>query len=319
MSKPRIVILTAHGGKSFSKAQRVRIRRAGNIVFIKAPRILSQRDFLARLSGAEIAGITPRATPNLSNGLLDSLPGLKGVAIPTTGIEWLDTKAFHRRGILLSHVPGFSSPSVAEFTWGLVIALARRIYEAEKVLSFTKDSPLVFPGTEIEGKTLGIIGLGDIGRRVARVGSAFGMKVLAHDPDFKKCLHAKKASLPDLIRSSDVISLHLPLNEGTRNIMSYRSFKLFKRGGLLINTARPDLVSRPAVLKALRTGRLGGYAFDIGYSTRTIEKDLISHPRVLAMPHISWYTREASSRELDLWVDNIVALANKKPKNLIGD
>lgn len=306
--------MAARGRDSFNKVQVRRLEAVGHMSYVRAPLPLSPSRFLREFYDAEIAGLTPRGATGLDSRLVCDLPRLKAVSIPTTGWDWLNVSEFHRRGVSVSYVPDFSSDSTAEFTWGLILALNRRIPWA-RLGSGT--SPLRgLMGTELRGKTLGVVGLGAIGSRVASLGHAFGMRVLGTDPKSKP-RDVLRVGFRKLLSSSDIVTLHLPLDSSTQHFIRAKTLSLMKPSSILINTSRPGLVDSAAVLDYLRQRKLRAYAFDVGYDPLSRYRNLCHRPDVLCVPHISWYTKEAVCREMDRWVDELVTLALGKPGHLI--
>lgn len=309
MKKPRLVVFSARGARSFSSKQRRSLRAAAHTTFVLAARTVPQKKFVDLLKNATYAGLTPRATPRLSESLLSRLPRLQGITIPTRGFEWLNTEALRRRRISVATAPDFCSQSAAEFAMGLLISLVRRIPAANNAMKYGRRTNVSFLGTELRGKTLGIVGYGEIGKRVARMGRAFQMRILATDIcRFHSSRDVRFRSLHRLLKESDIVSLHLPLNSSTMEMFGSRSLSLMKPGAWLMNVSRPGLVSTKAVLSALKEKRLSGYAVDSGYYSKRKMQKLARHPNVLAVPHISWYTREAVRTEVDVWVEQILRM-----------
>lgn len=296
--KPKLTIVSARGSHTFSEAQRLLLQSVAQVDFVEATQPLSREAFVQFLSQATVAGLTPRGTPSLDPELLRSLPKLRAVCVPTTGTEWIDTSALTSADIRLINTPGFSTDSCAEFTWGLILSTIRKIPLA---LAGVPGGQL--RGRELRGRTLGVVGTGNVGARVAELGSAFGMRVLGYDP--RQHADIAYVDLDTLVRESDVISLHLPLHEQTRGLFPERRLRLARPGTLLINTARPALIEPAAVLSALRHGALSAYVFDTGYFTENEIAPYRRHPGVFPVPHVSWYTDEAVAREIELWTDSL--------------
>ncbi len=312
----RLVIFSARGEDSFTAEQRARLEKSAEVRFVAAPRRLSPAAFVKALAGARLAGLTPRATPVLTPELLAELPELDTVVVATTGHEWLDVPLLQARGIRVGHVPDYSSDSAAEFTLGLMLSMTRHICEARRSLREGRGQKL--RGIELTGRTLGVVGVGSIGSRVARLGAAFGMRVLGNDKRRLKLAGVRQAPLGQLLAESDVVCLHTPLTDETEGFIGAPELARMKPGAVLVNTARPALVDHAAVLEALDEGGLGGYGLDIGYVSRRALKAVIRHPKVLAVPHISWYTDEAVAREIEAWVEQLVRAARGQACRLVA-
>ncbi len=206
-----------------------------------------------------------------------------------TGLDNIDLEVAKRAGVVVLNAPGANANAVAELTMGLMLALARHLREG-----FHSREKLQRYGWELQGKTLGIVGLGRIGSRVAHLASAFGMGLIAHelDPDAgPKNLAIQRVDLITLLRESDVVSLHVPLNHQTRHLLNADVLNHVKPSAVVVNTARAEVVDEAAVLAALERGRLSGYAADVFRDAR-----LIDHPRVVLTPHIGAQTQEAQRR-----------------------
>lgn len=317
MPKPSLVVMAAHGEKTFSLSQRAKLRKWAAVKFVKAPKQLSNDEFIRHFRDADIAGLTPRGTPPLSVGLLKSLPRLRWVAIPTTGFDWMNVALARKQGVRVCHVPNFCSDSAAEFAWGLILAFSKKIVWANDWLRTGRKRLPHFRGVELRHKTLGIIGTGAIGQRVGRLGISFGLRVLTYDPQGYMIPGARSVSLHYLLSQSDMVSVHVPLNPVTQKLLTLPRLRSLKKDALLVNIARPGLIAPAHILRCLNAGRLGGYAYDLGYSVPAAQKQLIQHPRVIAVPHIAWYTKEAVEREIASWVDGMVALAQNRLRHVV--
>lgn len=301
--KPTVCLFTAQGEKSFTENQRTRLAEVAWTRYVTAPDPLPASRLRELLREAQIAALTPRATPPLTPETIAALSHLKAIALPTTGTEWFPVADFEARGVVVKNLPGYSGQSTAEFTWALILSLTRKVLAAQRrVLT---GEAVSLRGMELEGKTLGIIGGGDVGGRVARIAAGFGMRTLIHDalPERSHC------ALAELLAQSDLITLHLPLTSQTEGLLTEERLRQVKPGAFLINTARPALVDLQVAERLLDEGRLAGYAFDQGYFARERILPLARNPRVLAVPHVSWYTTEAIAREMEGWVEAILLLA----------
>jgi D-3-phosphoglycerate dehydrogenase len=209
-----------------------------------------------------------------------------------TGLDNIDVEAAQRANIIVLNAPGANATAVAELTVGLMIALARDLPSA--VSAAASGKKVKSYGTELAGKTLGIIGYGRIGRLVAHLALAFGMRVLAYDIVTPEQVEpgVQMTSLEALVRDSDFVSLHVPLTEQTRGLVSAELLERFKVGSFLVNTARAELVDEVAIVRALESGRLRGYAADLVGAN----SPLLGHPKALLTPHIGASTEEAQRR-----------------------
>ncbi|MBI2209114.1 MAG: D-2-hydroxyacid dehydrogenase [Deltaproteobacteria bacterium] len=268
----------------------------------------------------------------LDGALLDSAAAkdLKMIAIAATGTDNVDLEAARARGITVCNVPGYAAQSVAQFTMALILELATRVggYGELVRAGAWEKSPiytlLEFPSFELAGKSLGIVGYGNIGRRVAEMARGFGLEILiAARPGSDRPVPQGRLPLDEVLKRSDIISLHCPLTPRTRNLLDSRALALMKPGALLINTARGTLIDAEALIQALRGKRLAGAALDV----LTQEPPPPDHPLIqaakeldnlLVTPHCAWSAREARERLMDEVVENILAFTREQDRNRVA-
>lgn len=274
---------------------------------------------------------------------MSRFPALKLIATRSTGYDHIDLAAAAARGIAVVNVPFYGKNTVAEFAFALLLALSRRIIDADERVRAGTFSPKDLRGFDLAGKTLGVIGCGHVGMHVIKMANGFGMRVLGFEthPDEAKATAANftYASLPDLLAQSDVITLHVPYNEHTHHLISKENIGGIKKGAYLINTARGAVVETAALVEALQSGTLAGAALDVLEeegdladatallsSAHPREEELkvllanhylIEHPRVIVTPHLAFNTQEAVERILDTTIENIRNFAAGTPTNII--
>lgn len=231
------------------------------------------------------------ALETVDDALLARLPGLKVISKFGVGLDSFDLAALKKRGVKLAWTPGTNSRSVAELALMAALALLRRLPETQADLSAGQWRQL--KGGTLTGRTVGLIGYGAVGRDLAALLAPFGVKLLAHDPALTEAKGARLVPLDDLLRSCDVVSLHLPILPSTRGLLNAAKLALLKPGAILINTARGGLIDEAALLEALDAGRLAGAALDVFASEPPSDKRLLAHPKLLATPHIGGSTEEA--------------------------
>lgn len=258
---------------------------------------------------AKIDAVITRGLGQVNLALFDACPKLKVAARCGVGLDNVDVQEATKRGIKVINAPGSNASTVAEHTISFMLTIQRNLFEA--LLEVKKGnwaSRSTFKSDELSGKTLGILGLGNIGLKVAHIASAFGMKVIYWSPSEKKVpydLVDKKT----LFQTADIISLHLPLNEETNGMINNEVFNLMRTGAILINTARGPLVEREALLSALDTGKLGAYAADVPFSPPPRADDaLISHPRAFITAHVSSLTATTYKNMCLSTVENVLAV-----------
>lgn len=277
-----------------------------------------EKKFAKQLQGA--AGILLRPgyiTPTL----LDLLPDLKIVAVHGAGVDQVDVDACTERGVLVTNAPGANADAVAELTLGLMVSLARRIPQsAERVHNEKVWGEARHTGSELRGKTLGLVAIGQIGRRVAHLAKAFGMKVLAHDPGVTaqdiRALGARPATLDKLLAGSDYVSLHAPHLPATHHLIDRKALAKMKKGAYLINAARGPLVDEVALASALKSGQLGGAALDVLEGEPPDPKSpIFDAPNILLTPHMAGSTQECLDRIAGTAAADIARfLQGKRPK-----
>jgi glycerate dehydrogenase len=260
--------------------------------------------------------------------VLEQLPNLAYVGVTATGYDVVDVAAARRHGVTVTNVPAYSTPGVAQMVFAHILNLALRVDDHARGVADGKwtrspdfaywDHPLV----ELAGLTLGIVGFGRIGQATARVGLAFGMNVRAYNPRPEKIAQVpdvEPADLDTLLRESDVVSLHCPLNDETARMINAERLAVMKPSAWLINTARGGLIDEAALADALRAGRIAGAGLDV-LSTEPPAPDnpLPGAPNCFITPHIAWATRAARQRLLDVVVDNLRAFQQGRPKNVVS-
>jgi len=285
----------------------------------------AKEQMIVRLQGAAIA-LTNKAV--LDRSVISALPDLRFIGVTATGYNVVDVEAARERGIVVCNVPEYSTPDVAQAVFALLLELTNRTgHHAETVRagkwSRSQDfSYWDYPLAGLSGLTLGIIGFGRIGRAVARIGQAFGMKILAmrRSPSATdKNDGVEYVELDTLLRESDVISLHCPLTPETTRLVNAEFLAKMKRTAFLINTARGGLVDEAALADALNHDRIAGAGLDV-LSTEPPSPDnpLLAAKNCIITPHIAWATKTARIRLLQVTADNIRAWLNGKPQNVVN-
>lgn len=281
-------------------------------------------DAAARLAGATIA-ITNKVPLRAAD--LERLPDLKMIAVAATGTNIVDLEACRRRGIVVSNIRNYAGAAVPEHTFALMLALRRnlRAYSDDVAAGRWEKSNtfclLDHPIHDLSGSRLGIVGFGELGRSVARLGLAFGMDVRAFNRSPFEDAHVKPATLDELIETADVLSLHLPLTEATRNMIGRAELNRMKPNALLINTARGGLVDEAALAEALTAGRIAGAGFDV-LSVEPPKPDnpllKLRLPNFILTPHTAWASQQAMQTLADQLIDNVEAFVAGKPRNVVA-
>ncbi|MDO8516166.1 MAG: NAD(P)-dependent oxidoreductase [bacterium] len=276
--------------------------------------------------------------------VLDCFPNLKCVATRSTGYDHVDVEECKKRGITVVYVPGYGDNTVAEFAFGLMLNLTRKIYMSidriKEIGSFSLEG---LQGMDLKGKTMGIVGTGRIGKEAIRIAQGFGMKVIAYDPfpDIKFAEASGIAYMPldEVLKNSDTVSIHCPYNPSTHHLLNKNNMPLMKPGSYLVNTARGAIIETDALLAALKDKRLAGYAADVleeegdtkdelnllqfgnpkEAELRTMLENyaMMKMPNVLITPHNAFNTREALMRILNTTIENIRSYLKGAPTNIV--
>jgi len=278
----------------------------------------------------------------LSGELLSKLDNVRLVATRSTGFDHIDLEACRRRGVLVCNVPMYSENTVAEHAFALILSLSRMIhdsYERTRQGDFTCQG---VQGFDLNGKILGVLGTGRIGTKVIEIAKGFEMEVLAYDkyPNMKTAekLGFQYADVASLLRKSDIVTLHLPLNEATHHFLNKDKMGIMKKGALIINTARGGLVDTEALTEALVKGNLGGAGLDVLEEERLIREEaqllldnvprerlatmlrahiLLRLKNVIITPHCAFNSRESLQRLVNTTIENIRAFIEGKPQNIV--
>jgi len=289
-----------------SEAGRLLGEFADEIVYNPFGRPLAPEEILPLLEGADgyIAGLD-----HITAEVIQKAPSsLKAISRYGVGYERVDTEAAAAKGIIVTNTPGVNSESVADLAFGLMISAARKIPALDRKVKGGEWPRTT--GIELYGKVLGIVGFGAIGRGVARRARGFSMNVLAYDPfldrEYAKNQEIRECSLEELIADSDFISLHLPLNEHTRNIIDRKALNMMKDGAVLINTSRGGLIDEQAAYEALKSGKLGGLGLDAFDKEPPGQSNLFEFENVVVTPHTGAHTAEAVKNMGILAVRNLI-------------
>ena len=254
------------------------------------------------------------------------LPHLKYIGVLATGYNVVDIETAHERGITVTNVPAYSTESVAQMVFAHLLTVTNRTehYAQENRNGrWTNNKDFCywdFPHMELSGKTFGIVGLGNIGMRVATIANAFGMRVCASTSKSEDQLPSfiEKKSLTELFSDCDVISLHCPLTPDTHHLINSETLQKMKPSAILINTGRGPLVDDQAVAEALAEGRLAAFCADVlTNEPPKATNPLLSQPNAFTTPHIAWASKEARIRLLQVAINNVRSFLNGQPQNVV--
>ena len=276
---------------------------------------ISAEDLPGIMAGYD--GLIVRGRTRVAAPVLEAGPRLKVVGRAGVGVDNIDLEAAKKHNVAVVNAPTSTTVAVAELAFGLLLTVAREIPRADATMKAGKWEKKEFQGVELSGKTLGVIGYGRIGTEVGRRAAAFGMNVVVYDPNVSEdeLVHgdAEPVSLQDLFAWSDFISLHLPLNVQTRDLIGPMAFMQMKDGVRIVSTARGGIIDESALLDALNQGKVGGAALDVFGKEPPGLTELVAHPRVIATPHIGAQTSEAQSRAAQDIAEEVLAVLHGKP------
>lgn len=299
------------------------LERLGEVVIYDRS---SEKEVLERAEGAEMILTNKVALPS---HIIEALPALKYIGVMATGYNMVDMEAAKKRGIVVTNVPGYSTPSVVQLTFSLLLELCyhtQRHSDAVMQGKWSASPDFCFwdyPLTELSGKTLGIIGFGSIGQKVADVGEAFGMSVMAYSRTKTDQSHRKNFRWADkqeeLLAQADVLSLHCPLTPQTEHLINAESITLMKPSAFIINTSRGGLIDAQALADALNEERISGAGIDVlPVEPPPFDNPLFHAKNCLITPHIAWATKESRLRLMDIVVGNIQSFLNGQSTNVIS-
>ncbi len=290
-------------------------------------RPLTYDELVTKSKGADavLSLLTDKIDTNFMDAVGQQLRIISNYAV---GFDNVDVKAAGECGILVTNTPSEEvNEAVAEHTWALITALARRIVEADEATrhgAYKGWEPDIFLGTNLVGKTLGVVGLGRIGTMVARRASGYNMNVVYYkrtrDVACEESMGVKYCNMDALLAESDVVTLHVPLNDETRHMIDRVAFSKMKKGAFLVNTARGAVVNERDLVESLRDGHLGGAGLDVFEDDPNITPELYDMPNVITTPHIASATNEARNKMGEQAVAAILdTFAGTKPQNLVDE
>ena len=282
-------------------------------------RPLSREALLAGVREAD--ALVCMLSDRIDRELLDSAPMLKVVANYAVGYDNIDVGAARKRGIEVTNTPGVLTEATADLAWALLLAAARNLGAGERMVragEWTGWGPMQLLGEPLQGRTLGIVGMGAIGQAVARRGKGFGMEIVYFNrnrvaPDIEASLGAEFVSFEELLRRSDFLSLHAPLNEHSRHLFNQQTFQLMKSTAVLVNTARGALIDEVELVAALRDGRLAAAGLDVYEFEPKITEGLLGLDNVVLAPHLGSASTLARGDMVRLCCENVIAVLAGRP------
>ncbi len=288
--------------------------------------ILPRKVLLEKVEGKD--GLLSLLTDRIDKEVMERAgPSLRVISNYAAGFNNIDLEEATKRGIMVTNTPHVLTETTADLTWSLMLATARRVVEADRFVRsglFQGWDPFLFLGSDVHGKVLGIIGLGKIGKAVAKRACGFDMKVLYYK---KRPLSQEEETrwtweyrdLPRLLQEADFITIHVPLTSATYHLIGEKELKLMKKGAYLINTSRGEVVDEKALVRALKEGWIAGAGLDVFEREPQIEKELLTLPNVVLAPHIGSASRATRARMAIMAAENMIsALQGEIPPHLVN-
>jgi glyoxylate reductase len=273
-------------------------------------------------------GLVCLLTDNIDAAIIARAMRLRIIANYAVGYNNVDVVEASKRKIPVTNTPDVLTETTADLTFGLLISIARRIVEADRFLragKFKGWAPELLVGVDVHGKVLGIIGMGRIGRAVARRAQGFGMKIIYYDTQrlggtLERDLRAEYRTFKQLLKESDYVSVHAPLNENTKRLFSIDEFRLMKKTAYLINVARGEIVDESALVIAIRNREIAGCALDVYENEPRVEPGLTELPNVVLVPHIGSASIETRTEMAVMAANNVISvlIENKRPPNTVN-
>lgn len=280
---------------------------------------LSAQEIISLVPDVEILVAGPSGIQTISDELFAGLPDLKFISILSVGYDWVDVDSIRRVKIPVSTIKGANAESVAEHTWAMILDLGKRVTELNRDLISKGEYRFHnYMGKEVYKKTIGIIGVGEIGSRVARIARGFEMRILGVNESGKALSGIEMTDLDTLFSESDVIAVCVPLTAKTKGLIGSEQIARMKDEVILVNCSREEAVEKDAIIEAVHSGKVFGYGVETAVMKPVPQDDpYLSHPRILVTPHNAFHTFDAEMRSFETMIENIELFLAGKPRNLI--
>jgi len=305
--------------KVFSDEQLKRLLSLGEVRFSDVDSEMNIDDCISLAKGSDILGLDPdnlggfeKAKERVTQ-LLEATPTVKGIALATTSFGWIDREYCKKKGIPVLNIPGYSREAVAEHTIAMLLCMAKRILITDRKTQkgiYEKEM-----GFELKGKTLGIIGIGNIGTRIAELAQGIGMNVIAYNRTPKIVSGVTMKSLEEVLSQSDAIAFHTTHEDSNKNFIGAKEIAKMKKGVIIVNTADREIIDEDALAEAIKSGQVDMYAYEA--------EDLTSPPlgpleRAIGLKGFGYYTKEAIYNLFDIFIDDLKSLVDGKPQNVVN-
>lgn len=320
MSKPKVYVTREIPQKGLDL-----LARECEVVVNPEDRALSREEIMEQMEGAQ--GLISLLSDPIDGEVIKSNPDLKIISNYAVGYNNIDVKTATERGIMVTNTPGILTETTADLTFALLMAVARRIVESDKFTragKFKGWAPKLMLGTDIYGKTIGIIGFGRIGQAVARRARGFGMKILYYkrnplSSEEETKLAAKYCEFEDLVKEADYITINAPLNDSTYHLFNKDVFKMMKDSAILVNAGRGPIVDESALVDALKSGEIAGAGLDVYEEEPEVHPGLIDLDNVVLTPHTGTGSVETRDKMAVMAVENLLAgLKGERPEHIVN-
>ena len=280
---------------------------------------LSEEEIIEKMPETEILICGSSGIGQIGKKVFAELKNLKFISVYGVGYDWIDIEEASKKGVVVSTTIGSNSEAVAEHIWGMILNLSKKISELERNTRLTGENNVKdYPGLEVFGKTIGIIGLGEIGKRVARIATGFNMRIIGTNKSGTKVANVEMVNLEYLFQNSDIITLCVPLDSDTENIIGKDEINIMKTDVILVNSSREKLVNKEAVLKALSEKKLFGYGIETEiFDPISPNDEYFDYSNVLLTPHNAWNTKESKENNFSIIMENVQSFLNNKPVNVV--
>lgn len=314
-----MVITVYLSRKVFTDGQLKRLISLGDVRFSEKDGDMPVEECISLAKGSEILGLDPdnfggfeKARERVTQ-LLDVTPTVKGISLATTSFGWIDLEYCRKRGISVSNIPGYSREAVAEHTIAMLLCMAKRILITDRKTQ--KGSYVKEMGFELKGKTLGIIGIGNIGTRTAEIAKGIGMNVIAYNRTPKTVPGVIMKSLEEVLKESDAIAFHTTHEDSNKKFIGTKEIALMKKGVIIVNTADREIIDESALAEGIQSRHVDMYAYEA--------EDLTSPPlgsleRAIGLKGFGYFTKEAIVNLFDIFITDLKALTEGKPQNVVN-
>lgn len=295
---------------------KVDLERIGDFKIIDGQK-LTAAQVIEKASDAEILIAGSSGVEKISDELLNGLQNLKYISTLSVGLAWVDIEAVKKHGVKLSNVKGANSESVAEHTWAMILDLSKRVTEFDRDVSSKNAFRFAeYTGKEVFEKTIGIIGLGDIGQKVARIAKVFNMNTLGVNKSNKEVEGVKLVDLDTIYKESDIIAICTPLSPETENLISDEAINKMKDGVIIVNSAMEKITNKESMFKGLENGKIFGFGIETEIS-QSVDPSYLKHPRIIVTPHNAFNTEDANKKTYEMAVENVMKFIEGNPIRLI--